>query len=132
MSRHESFLAVSAPPKHTNQIDIPAALVTRAQLHHGLIDYSVARRLGIDRATWRALHRNGSLVRIHHNVASLPQFPSTPARRIGAAVLSIGNGAMASHRSAAFLWDLRDEADEAVEAVDLTVKRTGTPSPAKG
>lgn len=43
--------------------------------------------------------------------------------------MSLGDGALASHRSAALMWGLRNEADE---AVDLTVKRTGTPAPREG
>lgn len=118
-----------AVPDHTSHIDLPHDLAAYAQLHHGLIDYRAAHRLGIGRCTWRAWHRDGSVIRLHHNVAALPNFPSTQEQRIAAAVISVRGGATASHRSAAFMWGLRNEADE---PVDLTLRRTGTPAPREG
>jgi hypothetical protein len=50
-------------------------------------------------------------------VARLPGVAETTEQRIGAAVLAAGPGAMASHRSAAFLWGVPRPEDDPVDVI---------------
>jgi very-short-patch-repair endonuclease len=72
-----------------------------ARGHHGLITLAASVcpvRPGIERSTRARSNRSTQFV------ARLPDTPRTPEQRIAAAVLAIGDGALASHRSAARLW----------------------------
>ena len=70
----------------------------------------VARRQLIDRGvpgpTVESAVRRRHLLPIARGVYRLPGAPSTPDVRLLAMVLAVGDGAMLSHRSAAWLWDL--------------------------
>jgi very-short-patch-repair endonuclease len=57
-------------------------------------------------AQWRG--EVGTLHRIHHGVYSVGHPALTPHKRLMAAVLACGPGAVLSHRSAAALWGLRE------------------------
>jgi very-short-patch-repair endonuclease len=74
-----------------------------ASAHHGLI---ARRPLEMRSEVWRRLLAAGRVEELLPGVARLPGTPRTPHQRIAAAVLAAGTGAIASHRSAAFLWDL--------------------------
>lgn len=71
--------------------------------HHGLLTYAES---GLSNDAWHRALRSGSLIGLHRHVARLPGSPDTPIQRIHAAVLAAGRGAMASHQSAAALWNL--------------------------
>jgi very-short-patch-repair endonuclease len=72
--------------------------------HHGLVTLDQTLADGWSRATWHPACENGGLLPIAPSVAALPGAPDTPELRILAAILARGGRAMASHRSAAYLW----------------------------
>jgi very-short-patch-repair endonuclease len=94
-----------------------------AQSHHGIVTKSRAISLGWTESAWyRAIQRD-QLQLVHPGVARLHGTPVTPVQRIHAAVLAAGKTAVASHRSAATLWDIeRPENDP----VDVIVHRSVT------
>jgi very-short-patch-repair endonuclease len=85
--------------------------------HHGLVTLDAVRDLGLSRSTWqRALHE-GQLELIHPGVARVIGWPCTREQSIAAAVLAAGPGAMASHRSAIYLWDIPRPPDDPPELI---------------
>jgi very-short-patch-repair endonuclease len=88
--------------------------------HHGLITRAAATEAGVSRASWYRALAAVRLELVQPGVARLWGSPRTREQRIAAAVLAIGRGAVASHRSAAFLWGVdRPSRDP----VDLVVAR---------
>jgi very-short-patch-repair endonuclease len=86
--------------------------------NHGLITLDSTRKAGISDAAWYRACATGQIELLHPGVARVLGAPATVDQRIAAAVLAAGPGAMASHRSAALLWDLpRPDHDE----VDVTL-----------
>ena len=75
-----------------------------AARHHGLITRAAAAEAGVSKASWYRALAAVRLEMVQPGVARLWGTPRTREQRIEAAVLSIGTGAIASHRSAAFLW----------------------------
>ena len=74
----------------------------------------------MSRASWYRALASVRIEMVQPGVARLWGSPRTRQQRIAAAVLSIGRGAVASHRSAAFLWGVeRPRRDP----VDLVVAR---------
>src|SRR5215207_9784034 len=86
---------------------------------HGLITRRQAMAAGMSRAGWYRRLASGALLEVHPGVAALEGAPCTPERAVLAAVLSIASGAVASHRSAAYLWG----AEVAVDVVDVIAAR---------
>jgi very-short-patch-repair endonuclease len=82
--------------------------------HHGLLTYPAS---GLSNDAWHRALRSGSLIGLHRHVARLPGSPETPTQRIHAAVLAAGGDAMASHHSAAALWNLVDPDSEFVHII---------------
>ncbi len=83
--------------------------------NHGLVTLGAARRAGISDAAWFRACATGQVELLHHGVARVLGSPATRVQRIAAAVLAAGPGAMASHRSAALLWDLPRPDDDVVD-----------------
>jgi very-short-patch-repair endonuclease len=79
-----------------------------ARQHHGLI---TLRASGLTIDAWRRAVRAGSLIEVHRHVARLPGTPTHQQQEIHAAVLATGGLAMASHQSAAVLWNLIEPTD---------------------
>ena len=94
-------------------------LDTIARRQHGVV---ARHQTDLTDDAWNRAIRAGSLVRLHPGVARLPGTASTYAQRIAAAVLAAGDGALASHRSAAHLHGIPgvDESE-----VDVIVARRG-------
>jgi len=88
--------------------------------HHGLITRAAAIEAGVSRASWYRALASVRIEMVQPGVARLWGSPRTRQQRIAAAVLSIGRGAVASHRSAAFLWGVERPRDD---PVDLVVAR---------
>jgi very-short-patch-repair endonuclease len=87
--------------------------------NHGLVTLDASRRAGISDAAWYRACATGQVELLHRRVARVIGAPATVEQQIAAAVLAAGPGAMASHRSAARLWDLpRPDGDP----VDLTLR----------
>ncbi|MGI8685288.1 MAG: type IV toxin-antitoxin system AbiEi family antitoxin domain-containing protein [Acidimicrobiales bacterium] len=104
-------------------------LVRRRQLlDHGISAATISR--------WLA---SGRLVMVQPGVYRLAGAPVTWEQRLLAGVLTAGNGAVASHRSAARLWDVLDTdvleitvpADRRVRVAGVTVHRSGDVSGAR-
>jgi len=90
-----------------------------ATAHHGIITFD---RSGVSRSAWYRAIANGQLLQIHPYVARLVGSAETPEQRIIAAVQSIGEPAVASHRSAARLWGIPRPEDDPVDVI-VTGKR---------
>lgn len=71
-----------------------------ARRQHGVVTRTQA---AMSAASWRRAIDAGTLVKIHMDVARLVGTPDTAQQSIVAAVLAAGEGALASHRSAALL-----------------------------
>lgn len=97
--------------------DRQLGLVTRTQLlHRGM------SRGGIDQAV-----RSGRLIRLERGVFLVAGAPLTIEVRLLAKVLSAGGGAVASHRSAAWLWSLVEVAPDVHEISVERGRRPRTP-----
>lgn len=71
-----------------------------ARRQHGVV---ARTQTTMSTAAWRRAIAAGTLVEIHVDVARLVGTSATPQQSIVAAVLAVGEGALASHRSAALL-----------------------------
>lgn len=85
-----------------------------AAVQHGLVTRSQALRAGLTTGQLRGRLECGRWIRVYRNVYRVEGSPVTDVQRLQAAVLAAGDGAVASHRSAAWLWGLRDEMSLAV------------------
>src|SRR4051794_24347730 len=74
-----------------------------AEAHHGLIRRADALSLGVTKPELDALIRGGQLQRAGRSVYRVPGSVPTWHQRLLAAVWAVGDGAAASHRSAAAL-----------------------------
>jgi predicted transcriptional regulator of viral defense system len=74
--------------------------------HHGVIDLASATALGASRHIVRDRVASGAWQQVYRGVYRTASAPRTPEQRLLAAVLACGPGAIASHRSAAWLWKL--------------------------
>jgi very-short-patch-repair endonuclease len=88
-----------------------------ARRHHGLITRAAAAEAGVSRASWYRALAAVRLEMVQPGVARLWGSPRTREQRIAAAVLSVGRGALASHRSAAYLWGVERPRDDPVDLV---------------
>lgn len=78
----------------------------RASAQHGVVALADARAVGVtDRQLDRRL-ATGELVAEHRGVYRVLGAPPSPEQTLLAAVMGAGRGAAASHRSAAWVWDL--------------------------
>jgi very-short-patch-repair endonuclease len=82
---------------------------------------------GLNGQAWRRAIRNGLLVSLHPGVARLVGTNETVEQRVIAAVFAVGHGAMASHRSAAFLWGVPRPTDDPIDVI--VTRRQGIRSP---
>lgn len=81
-----------------------AAPIAERQL--GLVTRSQLLDAGVRPDTADEAVRVGRLLRMERSVYRLPGAPATPTSRLLAKVLALGDGALLSHRSAAWLWGL--------------------------
>jgi hypothetical protein len=88
-----------------------------ARTHHGIVTKHRAIELGWTEAAWYRAIRRGQLHLMHPGVARLHGTPTTPVQRIHAAVLAAGRTAVASHRSAAALWEIERPEDDPVDVI---------------
>jgi hypothetical protein len=83
---------------------------------HGLLTRAQLGEAGVSRDAWYRAQRAGRLIGVAPGVAALPGAAATEVQRILAATLWAGG--VASHRSAAYLWD----AAGAPSVVDVTLE----------
>ena len=74
--------------------------------HHGVITRDKALQLGLSRAQIVHLVRSNEWERLYRGVYRLSASPAGGLDVVYAAVLAAGEGAVASHLSAAWLWDV--------------------------
>lgn len=94
----------------------------RAALQYGLITWHQLRAAGVPSSTISRWVRAGRLVRVQPQVYLIVGTPPSWEQDLLGAVLAAGPGAVASHRAAAKLWGLADDAP-----VEVTVPRGRTP-----
>lgn len=95
------------------------AIAERAKRQLGLITGAQLAELGLTYRQVEGMHSRGFLRRLRRGVFALSSAPETPKQHLLAATLSLDE-AVASHRSAAWLWRFDGiEADE----VELSVPR---------
>jgi hypothetical protein len=82
--------------------------------HHGLV---ARRALGISSDRWRSAVRAGLIQPLHSGLARMPGSARTREQAILTAVLAAGDGALASHRSAAYLWGCERPEDDPVDVI---------------
>jgi very-short-patch-repair endonuclease len=91
-----------------------------ARRNHGVVTRDGS---GLSADAWKRALRRGTLIGVQPGVARLPGTEPTHLQAIAAAVLSAGDEALASHRSAAFLWGIPRPL---VDPVDVLVPDRGT------
>lgn len=90
----------------------------RASAQHGLVTWRQALDAGVPAATISRWARERRLLRVHAGVYRTAGTPVSWEQQFLAAVLAAGEGAVASHRSAARLWSMHDD-----QAVEVSVPR---------
>lgn len=101
-------------------------LYRKAASQYGLFTIDQATTRGVSDPKVRRWVKAGRLLVPHPAVFALPGVPDSWERSVMTAVLAAGPEAVASHRSAARLWDLYDDDDDTVE---ITVTRNGGARP---
>jgi hypothetical protein len=101
-------------PRGELSVVLHRALAAIAQRQLGLITHSHARQL-LSQEAIDGLVRTGRWERVHRGVYRIAGYPVTYEQRVLAACLAAGPHAVASHRSAAWIWGLLDEEPDVVE-----------------
>jgi very-short-patch-repair endonuclease len=96
---------------------ITRAAFAFATTHHGLLRRSDADRLGISARAWYRELDAGRLLLLHPGVARAAGAPRTRHQRVLAAVWACGSGAVASHRTSAWLWGVPRADDEPIDVI---------------
>ncbi|HEX2272566.1 MAG TPA: type IV toxin-antitoxin system AbiEi family antitoxin domain-containing protein [Acidimicrobiales bacterium] len=78
-----------------------------AARQHGLVSRSQVRALGLTARQVDRRTADGVLVAVRRGIYRVAGSPSSPEQALLAACMAAGSGAVASHRSAAALWELR-------------------------
>lgn len=94
-----------------------AAIATLATRQEGVVSFAQLVALGLTRHEIGDRIRAKRLHRIHRGVYSVGHRRVTREGRLLAAVLSAGDGAVLSHRSAAVLWGLRTTRETEIDVV---------------
>lgn len=84
--------------------ELDGVLARSLAAHGGLLTRDEAHALGVSNDGLRRQVSKGTLVPLHPDVFAAPASAAHPLVVVRAAVLAAGEGAMASHRSAAWLW----------------------------
>jgi hypothetical protein len=104
--------------------DVDARIAAVAARQHALVTHAQARAVGATPAMIKYRCRSGRWRAVHRGVYLVAGAPFTWETKVHASVLAAGPGALASHRTAAVLWDLDDFRPGPVE---LTVPRHARP-----
>jgi hypothetical protein len=102
-------------------------LAVVASSQHSVFTAAQALACGLSRSALDARVRRGQLVREHPSVFTVGGTPQTWERQVMAAVLSVGDPAAASHRTAAELWGLTTRRGASIEVVTLRWDRVRRP-----
>ncbi len=85
-----------------------------AMARYGVSSRSEADRIGVAASTFEDWCRLGEVARVHRGVVVLTDAADVPERRIAAALLAAGTGAVAAGTTALFLHELLADAPERV------------------
>jgi hypothetical protein len=105
-------------------VELDAAIQRLAARRHGIVTRHELLLLGRTTDQIKRRIRAGLLIRLQPGVYAVPGSPQSFEQRVAAASLAAGDGAAASHRSAARLWELRGANTQRVE---ITVPRARRP-----
>lgn len=94
----------------------------RATMQYGLVTWQQLIDAGVRRSTITRWVRSGRLVSVQPRVHRVAGAPVTWHQRVLAAVLAAGPGAAASHRTAAALWAMLEDAP-----IEIVAPRGRTP-----
>lgn len=106
-------------------MDIDDAIAAGAAAHHGLVTFHEARAHGLSSDQIQHRARSRKWRRVHQGVFAVAGAPETWEQHVLAAVLAAGEGAIASHATAAALWALHDAIRE--RTIEITVPRPRLP-----
>lgn len=107
------------------KLDAAAAEVAQRQL--GLITYKQAREIGLDRQQIAYRSANRVWERVRPRVYMIRGAPRSWPQVVLSAVLAAGDFAVASHRTAARLWNLPVELSDRIEITTLLDRRVRIP-----
>jgi very-short-patch-repair endonuclease len=99
----------------------------QAAATHGVMTYDQLRRLGVSDWVRRSRIRQGQWVKVANGVVRVGGSPVTWEGRVVTHTLSLGDGTMASHRTAAGLWRL--DGFPRRGTVELVVRHDRHPAP---
>jgi hypothetical protein len=94
----------------------PEKFDRRARSRHGLVTLADWTSSGLDSRSWQRAH-GSLLLPVSSGLARAVGAPITTEQRILAGVLGCGVGAIASHRSAAYLWGADVAGDSPVDVI---------------
>lgn len=103
-------------PDHANPDQVLRDL---AASQHGIVTFQQALAAGLSPQGLNRRVSNGSLVRLHPEIYALHGVAPSPRQTLLGAVLWGGPGSGASHRAAAWLWDL----DGSSPTLEITTSR---------
>ncbi len=112
--------AHSPPTPRTREQQV--SLHELAASQHGLVTRRQLAATDMPSSTISDWVRQGRLRRVRPGVFATPGVRSSDLQRLLAAVLAAGEGATASHRAAAWLWELADD-----PVLEVTVPRSRHP-----
>jgi very-short-patch-repair endonuclease len=95
-----------------------------ASEHHGVFGLDLLTELGVTARTRQRRLESGRWVRLYDEVYAVGGCPPSWRRELMAACLAGGSGAVASHRSAARLWELPGGVEDPAEITCRRWKRT--------
>src|SRR5690242_15947709 len=93
-------------------------ITSLAARQHGLVALQQLYALGVSKAAIRHRRENGRLLPLLTGVLLVAGAPQSPMTRILGAVLAAGPDALASHRTAAFVFGLPGFSEQ---PIDITV-----------
>ena len=111
--------------------DVHGAIAERAPKSLGLFTNDQLDALGVSRQQRRTLLRKGVLIPLARGVVRHAAHPPSWPQRVLAAVLAAGDGAVASHLTAAALWRFDGLAQPAA-TIEVTVARRRCPRAVPG
>jgi hypothetical protein len=118
----------TVPAWHRGAVkDRDRRLAALASSQHSVFTAAQALSCGLSRSTLDARAKRGLLVREHPSVFAIGGTPRTWQREVMAAVLSVGEPAAASHRTAAELWGMTSRRGGSIEVVTRRWDRVRRP-----
>jgi very-short-patch-repair endonuclease len=110
--------------------DLDGTIAVRSLQLLGLLTIRMLDELGVSRQHRRTLIAHGVLVPVHRGVYRHAAHPVTWRQRVLAAVLAVGDRALASHETGGVLW--RFEGSEQTVGVSLSIIPPGQRRPPAG